>query len=121
MKLRTLTNVGPAASMRVTRRPYHHTAPHLSPSYRASGTPTSSIGAVTNTGKKRYSKCMNRRAVRIGSHIPSRRNAKMRDKKCGSAGERIVGTRGKGSLSSQGMIFGDFKSAAVGVWDLGER
>lgn len=53
MKLRTLTNVGPAASMRVTRRPYHHTAPHLSPLSALSGLPTRSMGLVRITGANR--------------------------------------------------------------------
>ena len=91
MKLRTLTNVGPAASMRVTRRPYHHTAPHLSPRYFFSGIPISSMGEQTSTGAKRKNKYIKRVAVRIGSHIRSRisdRNVMIMGWS-GSAGDKI--------------------------------
>src|SRR6202042_502196 len=106
-------NVGPAASILATSNPYHHTAPHRSPCNFASGVPTSNMGIITITGTNSTARCMNRVAVRIGSHIFSYNRCRMRERMdCrGSEGEDMRGRLGGHWLEElgQGIRVGDAK------------
>jgi hypothetical protein len=112
-------NVGPAASILDASNPYHHTAPHRSPTNFASGAPTSNIGIMTITGMNSTARCMNLVAVRIGSHILSHNNCMIRERMdCrGSEGEDIKLRLGEDSELEQGIKVGDAKKA--GAWGEG--
>lgn len=63
-------NDGPAFSIAHTRKPYHQTAPDLSPFSplgRRSLLPKYSAGVVKRTGRKSPTRWRNRRDVRRGS------------------------------------------------------
>jgi len=97
----TLMKVGPAASMRETRRPYHQTAPHLSPLRARWGLPTSSMGLARKTGANRNNRYTKRLAVKMGSHNLSRKRrwTAAATVRSASNGEKMVVGRGGQGIS----------------------
>lgn len=70
-------NAGPARSIDLTKKLYHHSVPVLSLSRSECLLPIHIAGTVTITGTKMRRRCTNLKPVHIGSHIYTSRKSTM--------------------------------------------
>lgn len=77
MSSSTLMKAAPALSILLTRNPYHHNVPLLSPSLSFSLFPIQIAGTVTMTGTNIKTRCKNLKPVATGSIIQMSKNNHM--------------------------------------------